>query len=208
MVQSSQTRSWAASGRSGDGSCVAIRAPRGTRSGSSRLFALLLVELARSEVAISTDVDGRSGPDARPGHGERASSLIAFGMIEAGDGDDPAGRRARGLATCSRALVALLPSTLAAGCHGSPAVSAAVCGRLGGSGERSGWGGEVIARSRSSHSAPTLVPLSAETASAGIFVPRIAFISGSGHGLMSVMLHTTNVVAASRRPADPSAAEA
>ena len=47
--------------------------------------------------------------------------------------------------------------------------------------------------SMSSQSAPTLVPRAAETARAGIFVPRIAFISGSGHGATSVMLHTISM---------------
>ena len=51
----------------------------------------------------------------------------------------------------------------------------------------------VIERSMSSHSAPMFVPLAALTARAGILLPRIAFISGSGHGETSVMLHTMSI---------------
>lgn len=63
--------------------------------------------------------------------------------------------------------------------------------RRGTVGEVGGDLAEVMDRSRRSHKAPTLVPREAETASAGMRVPRIEFISGSGQGAMSVMLQTT-----------------
>ena len=87
----------------------------------------------------------------------------------------------RGAAAAARAASRAAAASL------SPADTSWRAGR----GEAGGVGAAETERSMRSQRAPTLVPRAADTARAGILVPRIAFISGSGQGAMSAMLQTT-----------------
>lgn len=124
-------------------------------------------------------------------------------MTEAGDGVDPVGRGARSIDLSDGALVVAMLAPRSRIPVASTGGSVPTSSSLRETGDAFSSLGEpeaeetgctaAMPRSMRSHRAPTFVPRAAETASAGIFVPLMAFISGNGHGAMSVMLHTISI---------------